>query len=232
MQTQTALGASISKNCKDFKHPTTQDVLSSSRLVKCKLFSSSNVIKYHEKPMIILDKDFFIGSEHSSPSYVVVCFPTQNSFMEGAYLELIYFNSLLLEIWNTSSVQATSNHDVASYLQSKAMKGEVVSIHVGLLQLLVMGELVVGVELVPIHEDNTCIQPTLVYDEDTNMHEVISLITLDEKPFQLGNNLHSILPMLKWLWKKGCKGNLVNIEYFIIPHFKVGFLPKNYNDNV
>jgi hypothetical protein len=61
---------------------------------------------------------------------------------------------------------------------------------------------------------------------------VISLITLDEKPFQLGNNLHSILPMLKWLWKKGCKGNLVNIEYFIIPHFKVGFLPKNYNDNV
>jgi hypothetical protein len=81
----------------------------------------------------------------------------------------------------------------------KAMKGEVVSIHVGLLQLLIMGELVVGVELVPIHEDNTCSQFTLVYDEDTNMHEVISLIMLDEKPFQLGNNLHSILPMLKRL---------------------------------
>jgi hypothetical protein len=104
MQTQTAFGASISKNPKDFKHPTTQDVLSSSRLVKCKLFSSSNVIRYHEKPMIILDKDFFVDSEHSSPSYVVICFPTQNSFVEGAYLELIYFNLPLLEIGNTSSV--------------------------------------------------------------------------------------------------------------------------------
>jgi hypothetical protein len=72
MQTQIALGASISKNPKDFKHPTTQEVLLSSRLVKCKLFSSSNVIQYHEKPMIILDKNFFVGSEHSSPSYVVV----------------------------------------------------------------------------------------------------------------------------------------------------------------
>jgi len=118
-----------------------------------------------------------------------MCFITQNSFVEGAYLELIYFNLPLLEIGNTSSVQATSNHDVASYSQSKAMKGEVIRIHVGLLQLLVMGELVVGVELVLIHEDNTCIQSTLVYDEDTNMHEVISLVTLDEEPFQLGNNL-------------------------------------------
>jgi hypothetical protein len=49
MQTQIALGASISKNPKHFKHPTTQDVLSSSRLVKCRLFSSSIVIQYHEK---------------------------------------------------------------------------------------------------------------------------------------------------------------------------------------
>jgi hypothetical protein len=106
--------------------------------------------------MIILDKHFFVGSEHSLPSYLVMCFPTQNSFVEGAYLELIYFNSPLLEIGNTSSAQATPNHDVASYSQSKAMKGEVVSIHVGLLQLLVVGELVIGVELVPIHEENTC----------------------------------------------------------------------------
>jgi hypothetical protein len=59
MQSQISLGASISKNPKDFKHPTTQDVLSSSRLVNCKLFSSSNVIEYHEKPIFILDKDFF-----------------------------------------------------------------------------------------------------------------------------------------------------------------------------
>jgi hypothetical protein len=131
---------------------------------------------------------------------MLLCFPTENSFVEGACLELIYFNSPLLEIGNTSSVQATSNHDVASYLQSKAMKGEVVSIHVGVLQLLVMGELVVRVKLVPIHEENTCIQSTsLVYNEDTNMHEVISLVTLDEEPFQLGDNLHSILPMLKQL---------------------------------
>jgi hypothetical protein len=199
MQTQTALGASISKNLKDFKHPTIQDVLSSSRLVKCKLFSSSNVIGYHEKPMIILDKDFFIGSEHSSLSYVFMCFPTQNSFVEGACLELIYFNSPLLEIVNTSNVQATSNHDVASYSQSKAMKGEVINIHVGLLQLLVTGKLVIGVKLVPIHEENTCIQSKLVYDEDTNMHEVISLVTLNEEPVQLSNNLHSILRMLKQL---------------------------------
>ncbi len=85
------IGCIYSKNPKNFKHPTTQDVLSSSRLVKCKLFSSSNVIRYHEKPMIILDKDFSTGGEHS---YFDVCFPTQNSFMEGAYLELIYFNSL------------------------------------------------------------------------------------------------------------------------------------------
>jgi hypothetical protein len=128
-----------------------------------------------------------------------MCFPTQNSFVEGACLELIYFNSPLLEIVNTSNVQATSNHDVASYLQSKAMKGEVINIHVGLLQLLVTGELVIGVKLVPIHEENTCIQSKLVYYEDTNMHEVISLVTLNEEPFQLSNNLHSVLRMLKQL---------------------------------
>jgi hypothetical protein len=50
MQTQTALGAFISKNPKDFKHPKTQDVISSSKLVKCKLFSSSNVINIMKSP--------------------------------------------------------------------------------------------------------------------------------------------------------------------------------------
>ncbi len=124
-------------------------------------------------------------------------------------------------------MQATSKHDVASYSQSKVMEGEVVSIHVGLLQLPVMGELVVGVKLVPIHEENTCIQSTLVYNEDTNMHEVISLFTLDEEPFQLGNNLHSILPMKEGMQRQPCE-----YRAFHYITFKVRFLLKNYNDNV
>ncbi len=111
-------------------------------------------------------------------------------------------------------MQATSKHDVASYSQSKVMEGEVVSIHVGLLQLPVMGELVVGVKLVPIHEENTCIQSTLVYNEDTNMHKVISLFTLDEEPFQLGNNLHSILPMKEGVQRQPCEYRVFHYTKF------------------
>ncbi len=30
------------------------------------------------------------------------------------------------------------------------------------------------------------------------------------------------------LWKKGCKGNIMNVNYSIIPHFKINFMPKDW----
>lgn len=125
-----------------------------------------------------------------------------------------------------------TSYGVVFNSQIMPIKDEVVNTFISTMQLLILVE-VARVEIMPIHEKNTCMQLTLVYNDDTNMQEVILLIASNEKPFQLANNLCSILLVLQGLQEKGYKGKFVNSNYSIsVPHFKIRLFPRDQNDNL